>query len=119
MNISTTYLGFKLDNPFIPAASPLTGDLATVRKLEDAGAPMIIMHSIFQEQLDREQVALHQGLEQADNSNAEALSYLPRPEQFRIGPEEYIEELARIKAAVRVPVVASLNGRTRGGWVSF
>jgi dihydroorotate dehydrogenase (fumarate) len=119
MNISTTYLSFKLDNPFIPAASPLTTDLATVRRLEDAGAPMIVMHSIFQEQLDREQVALHQGLEQADNSSAEARSYLPRPEQFRIGPEEYIEELARIKAAVRIPVVASLNGRTRGGWVSF
>ena len=80
---------------------------------------MIVMHSIFQEQLDREQVALHQGLEQADNSNAEAVSYLPRPEQFRIGPEEYIEQLARIKAAVKIPVVASLNGRTRGGWVDF
>jgi dihydroorotate dehydrogenase (fumarate) len=119
MNISTTYLGMKLDNPFVPAASPLTSDLGTVRKLEEAGAPMIVMHSIFQEQLDREQVALHQGLEQADNSNAEALSYLPRPEQFRIGPEEYIEQLARIKAAVRIPVVASLNGRTRGGWVKF
>jgi dihydroorotate dehydrogenase (fumarate) len=90
-----------------------------VRRQEDAGAPMVVMHSIFQEQLDREQVALHQGLEQADNSNAEAQSYLPRPEQFRIGPEEYVEYLARLKAAVGIPVVASLNGRTQGGWVSF
>ncbi len=119
MNLSTSYLSFKLDHPFIPAASPLTADLGMVRRLEDAGAPMIVMHSIFQEQLDREQVALHQGLEQADNSTAEAQSYLPRPEHFRIGPEEYLEYLASLKAAVKVPVVASLNGRTRGGWVSF
>ena len=109
MDISTSYLSFKLDNPFVPGASPLTGDLATVRKLEDAGAPMIIMPSIFQEQLDREQVAIHRGLEQADNSSPESLTYLPRPEHFRIGPEEYIEQLARIKAAVKVPVVASLK----------
>jgi dihydroorotate dehydrogenase (fumarate) len=119
MDLSTTYLSFKLAHPFVPAASPMSADLAMVRKLEDNGAPMIVMHSIFQEQLDREQVALHQGLEQADNSYAEALSYLPRPDSFRIGPEEYLEYLAKMKAAVKIPVVASLNGRTRGGWVSF
>ena len=118
MDLSTSYLSFKLATPFIPGASPLTADLSMVRRLEDAGAPMIVMYSIFQEQLDREQVALNMGLEQADNSNAEAGSYLPRPE-FRIGPEEYIEQLARLKAAVKIPVVASLNGRTRGGWVDF
>ena len=119
MNLSTSYLSFKLEHPFVPAASPLTADLGMVRRLEDAGAPMIVMHSIFQEQLDREQVAIHQGLEQADNSTAEAQSFLPRPETFRIGPEEYIEYLEKLKAAVKIPVVASLNGRTRGGWVSF
>ena len=70
MDLSTTYLSFKLATPFIPGASPLTADLSMVRRLEDAGAPMIVMYSIFQEQLDREQVALNQGLEQADNSNA-------------------------------------------------
>jgi len=119
MDISTTYLSFKLSSPFVPGASPLTADVGTVRRLEDAGAPMIIMPSIFQEQLDREQVAIHRGLELADNSNAESLTYLPRPDQFRIGPEEYIETLARIKAAVAIPVVASLNGRTAGGWDDF
>jgi len=118
MDLSTTYLGFKLKSPFIPGASPLTADIDMARRLEDAGASMIVMYSIFQEQLDREQVALHHGLEQADNSNAEAGSYLPRPE-FRIGPEEYVEHLARLKAALAIPVVASLNGHTRGGWVDF
>jgi dihydroorotate dehydrogenase (fumarate) len=119
MDLSTSFLSFKLENPLIPGASPLTCDLAMVKRLEDAGAPMIVMPSIFQEQLDREQVALNKGLEQADNSYAESLTYLPRPDDFRLGPEEYLEQLSRIKAAVKVPVVASLNGRTRGAWVSF
>jgi dihydroorotate dehydrogenase (fumarate) len=80
---------------------------------------MLIMHSIFQEQLEREQVALNRGLEQADNSFAESLSFLPRPEEFRLGPDEYLGQIARLKKAVKVPVVASLNGRTPGGWVDF
>ena len=119
MDLSTNYLSFELSSPMIPGACPLTGDLSAVRRLEDAGAPMIIMPSVFQEQLEREQVAFHQNLESGDDSYAESLSYLPRPEDFRLGPDEYLEQLARIKAAVRVPVAASLNGRTRGGWMDF
>lgn len=119
MNLRSTYLGFPLANPLVPGASPMTGDLDLVRRLEDAGAPMIIMHSIFQEQLMREQVALNRGMEQADNSYAESLSYLPRPDEFRLGPDEYLNHLRRVKAAVKVPVVGSLNGRTLGGWVEF
>jgi dihydroorotate dehydrogenase (fumarate) len=119
MDLSTKYLGFSLPHPIVPGASPITADLSAVRKLEDAGAPMIVMHSIFQEQLDREQVDLNRGLEQADESYAESLTYLPRPEQFRLGPDEYLSQLSKIKAAVKVPVVASLNGRTKGGWVGY
>ena len=119
MNLSTTYLGFKLPHPIIPGASPLTGDLAPVRRLVEAGAPMIIMHSIFQEQIEREQVAFHRGMERAENSSAESLSYLPKPDEFRLGPDEYLERLAQIKDAVKVPVVASLNGHTSGGWIEY
>lgn len=119
MDISTKYLGFDLESPIIPGASPLTADMDSVRQLEDAGAPMIIMHSIFQEQLEHEEVALNYGLEQGEQSFAEALSYLPLPDQFRLGPDEYLEHVAKIKAAVKVPVVASLNGRTLGGWTEY
>jgi len=119
MDLTSKYLGFTLEHPIVPGASPMSADLAMVRRLEDAGAPMISMHSIFQEQLDKEQVTLHRGLEQADNSFAESLSYLPRPEQFRLGPDEYLTQLSKIKSAVKVPVVASLNGRTKGGWVGY
>ena len=119
MDLSTSYLGFKLAHPLVPGASPLSGDLDMVRRLEDAGAPMLIMHSVFQEQLDRESITLNYGLEQADNSSAEALSYLPRPEDFRLGPDEYLEHLAKVKKAVKMPVVASLNGRTMGGWIDY
>src|SRR3954451_16499108 len=108
--LNTTYLGFELDSPLVPGASPLDKDLSMVRRLEDAGAPMIIMPSIFQEQILREQVSLSYGLEIGDNSHAESITYLPRPEEFRVGPDEYFELLMKIKAAVKVPVVASLNG---------
>src|SRR3954453_8233957 len=116
MDLTSKYLGFTLEHPIVPGASPMSADRGMVRRLEDAGPPMIIMHSIFQEQLDTEQVTLHRGLEQADDSFAESLSYLPRPEQFQLGPDEYLNQLSKIKSAVKVPVVASLNGRTKGGW---
>jgi len=117
--LNTHYLGFELENPVIPGASPLCNDLAVVRRLEDAGAPMLIMYSIFQEQIIREQMALNYGMEIGDNSNPESVTYLPRPDEFRVGPDEYLELLGRIKGAVRIPIVASLNGRTVGGWVEY
>jgi dihydroorotate dehydrogenase (fumarate) len=117
--LHTSYLGFDLDNPLIPGASPLCDDLSTVRRLEDAGAPMLIMHSIFQEQITREQMTLSYGLEIADDSHPESATFLPRPEEFHIGPGEYLQHLGRIKAAVKLPIVASLNARTLGGWVSY
>jgi dihydroorotate dehydrogenase (fumarate) len=119
MDISTKYLGFDLENPLIPGASPLSDDLDMVRRLEDAGAPMLVMHSVFQEQIEQEQVALNYGLDQGEQSFAEALSYLPLPEQFALGPDAYLEQIRRIKAAVKIPVVASLNGRTLGGWIDY
>lgn len=119
MDLSTTYLGLSLAHPLMPGAGPLVDDLDTVRRLEDAGAAAIVMHSLFEEQLVGEELALHRGLEGWDDLHAEASSYLPRGVGFRLGPHEYLEQVRRIKAAVAVPVIASLNGTTEGGWVQY
>jgi dihydroorotate dehydrogenase (fumarate) len=117
MNLTTNYMGFELAHPLIPGASPLVDDLDTVRRLEDAGAPMIVMNSLFEEQIVREELAITRSLLTPQESYAEALTYFPEPKDFSLGPEEYLEHVRRIKAVVSVPVVASLNGTTDGGWL--
>lgn len=119
MNLSTRYMGFDLPHPLIPGASPMSDNLDTVRHLEDAGAPMIVMHSLFEEQILREELAITRSIETPKESFAEALSYFPEPEEFELGPDQYLEQLRRIKRAVCVPVIASLNGTTAGGWIRY
>lgn len=119
MDLRTTYLGFELPHPFLPGASPLVDDLDMVRRLEDAGAAAIVMHSLFEEQLVSEQVATHGLLEESAESFGEATSYLPNPVDFTLGPDKYLEQLLRIKHAVEVPVIGSLNGTTAGGWLEY
>lgn len=119
MDLRTSYLGLELPHPLMPGASPMVDDLDTVRRLEDAGAAAIVMHSLFEEQLTGEQLATHAAMEHPAESFAEALSYLPSPADFRLGPEEYLEQLRKIKQAVKVPVIASLNGTTLGGWLAY
>jgi dihydroorotate dehydrogenase (fumarate) len=117
MDLSTTYLGMELPHPLMPGASPMVDDLDTVRKLEDAGAAAIVMHSLFEEQIVREQVAAFVHTESHGYSFAEALTYFPSPEAFALGPDEYLDQIRRIKRAVDIPVIASLNGYTAGGWL--
>ena len=119
MNLSTRYLGFDLPHPLIAGASPLADDLDTVRRLEDAGAAAIVLRSLFEEQIAREQVAAFLHTESHGESFAEALTYFPTPQSFVFGPEEYLEHLGRVKAAVKIPVIASLNGNTPGGWLDY
>src|SRR5574340_1486437 len=119
MDLSTTYLGLKLPHPLMPGASPLVDDLDTVRKLEDAGAAAITMHSLFEEQIAREQVATFIHTEGHGQSFAEALTYFPSPESFHLGPDEYLEHLRKVKQAVSVPGVGSINGYTAGGWLEY
>lgn len=119
MDLSTTYLGLRLAHPIVPGASPLADDLGTVRRLEDAGAPAIVLRSLFEEQIAREQMAYFQHAEPHAESFAEAVTYLPHPKGFVLGPEEYLRHVARVKAAVSVPVIASLNGTSWGGWVDY
>jgi len=117
MDLSTTYLGLPLPHPIMPGAGPMADDLDTVRRLEDAGAAAIVMRSLFEEQLVGEQLAAHHSLQVSSHSFSEAQSFLPVADDFALGPDEYLEQLGRIKAAVKVPVIASLNGTTPGGWL--
>jgi dihydroorotate dehydrogenase (fumarate) len=119
MDLRTTYLGLELAHPLLPGASPLADDLDTVRRLEDAGAPAIVLRSLFAEQIAREQVGAYLHQERHGESFAEALSYFPSPDRFVMGPEEYLDHVRRVKQAVRVPVIASLNGSRPGAWREY
>jgi dihydroorotate dehydrogenase (fumarate) len=119
MDLSTQYLGLKLSNPLMPGASPLVDDLDAVRRLEDAGAAAIVMHSLFEEQLTSDQMSANALREKSSAISPEASTYLPEPPEYRLGPEEYLDQLRKIKAAVRIPVIASLNGSTPGGWLNY
>src|SRR5215510_7562141 len=119
MDLSTTYLGLHLPHPLMPGASPLVDDLDMVRRLEDAGAAAIVMYSLFEEQIVGEQLAAFSHMETHAGSFAEALSYFPETNVFALGVDEYLNVLRRIKEAVAVPVIASLNGTTLGGWLDF
>ncbi|MGH7493042.1 MAG: dihydroorotate dehydrogenase-like protein [bacterium] len=118
MNLSTTYLGIRLPHPLIVGASPLTDDVDTARKLEDEGAAAFVLRSLFEEEITGEQMAAFFHSESHGESFAEASSYAPDPESA-FGPDEYLEHLRRVKEAVRIPVIASLNGTTSGGWTSY
>lgn len=119
MDLSTTYLGLPLAHPLITGASPLVDDLDVVRRLEDAGAAAITMHSLFEEQISRERDATWHHLDTHADGHAEAVSYFPRQDQYALGPDQYLEQIRRIKAAVAVPVIASLNGVTGHGWTEY
>jgi dihydroorotate dehydrogenase (fumarate) len=119
MDLSTTYMGFKLPHPLIPGASPMVDNLDTVKRLEDAGAPLIVMHSLFEEQIVNEELYFTHVMEHADFSTPEAMSYFPQPADFALGTDEYLEQIFLIKRIVSVPVIASLNGTTEGGWLAY
>jgi len=119
MDLSSTYLGLPLAHPLITGASPLVDDLDVVRRLEDAGAAAITMHSLFEEQITAERDATWRHLDLHAEGHAEATTYFPRDDEYRLGPDQYLEQIRRIKAAVAVPVIASLNGATGRGWTDY
>lgn len=120
MDLTTTYLGLKLRSPLVPsAAQPLTEEIDNVKRLEDAGAGAVVLHSIFAEQLRIEQHELHHHTTYGTDSFAEALTYFPEPENFKVGPETYLEHIRKAKEMVDIPIIASLNGSTLGEWVDF
>lgn len=119
IDLRTRYLGLELAHPLMPGASPMVDDLGLVCRLEDAGASAIVMHSLYEEQVVLESRAMTRAYAGTASASAEALSYFPDPWDYPLGPEEYLTQLQRIKERVAVPVIGSLNGHSRSGWLSY
>ncbi len=119
MNLATTYLGLKLRSPLVVAASPLSEDLDNLKRMENAGASAIVLHSLFEEQLRQDRLELHHHLSQGTESFPEALSYFPDAGEYRLGPEEYLQHIWKAKQAVKIPIIASLNASSVGGWTEY
>lgn len=119
VDLSTTYMGLELKHPVVPSASPLSRSLATIKAMEDAGAAAIVMHSIFEEQIEFEEEMLHHFLERGTELFSEALTYYPPMPEYKIGPEEYLEHIRQAKEAIDIPIIGSLNGISLGGWIDY
>jgi dihydroorotate dehydrogenase (fumarate) len=120
MDLRTSYLGLELKNPLVPSASPLTRELANLRRMEDAGAAAIVLYSLFEEEINMESHTLDRYLSDGTESYAEALTYFPEAPAYRaIGPDAYLEHIFRAKQAIGIPIIASLNGVSTGGWIRY
>lgn len=118
-DLTTTYLGLKLPSPLVVSASPLSREIDGICRLEDAGASAVVLYSLFEEQLQQEEVDLQYHLSRGTDSFAESLTYFPQATEFHTGPEGYLNHIRKAKSAVGMPVIASLNGSTLGGWTKF
>jgi dihydroorotate dehydrogenase (fumarate) len=119
IDLTTNYLGLQLRTPLVASASPLSQELDGIRRLEDAGASAIVLYSLFEEQLRQESFELEYHLTEGTDSFAEASSFFPQPNEFHLGPEGYLNHIRKAKKAVSVPIIASLNGTTVGGWTQY
>lgn len=119
VDLNTTYLGLRLKNPLVASASPLSKNVDTVVEMENAGISAVVMYSLFEEQIIQESLKLDSDLTRGTYSYAEALDYLPDYGTYSIGPESYIEHVGKIKQAVSIPVIGSLNGISTGGWIDY
>ena len=119
MNLKTTYMGLKLRTPLVVSASPLSESIDNIKRMEDAGASAVVLHSLFEEQIRYERYELHWSTTQGTESYPEALSYFPDPHELCVGPEAYIHHIGKAKESVTIPIIASLNGSTTSGWTSF
>ena len=119
IDLSTNYLGLRLQSPLVASASPLSRDIEGICRLEEAGASAVVLYSLFEEQLRQEAMDLEFHLAAGTESFAESLTYFPQPSEFHTGPEGYLDHIRKAKAAVGVPIIASLNGSTLGGWTKF
>lgn len=119
MDLSTKYLGMRLRTPLVASASPLSQEISGIRALEDAGASAVVLYSLFEEQLRRERLELERDLNAGTESFAEALTYFPRASEFHAGSEGYLNHISKAKDAVDIPIIASLNGTTLGGWTKY
>ncbi len=118
MDLSTTYLGLSLKNPLVASAGPYSEDIGKIRQMEDAGVAAVVLHSLFEEQINIESNIIDEALSAGENYS-ESISYFPDLGTIKLGPDQYLEHVRRAKAAVNVPVIASLNGVSNGGWVGY
>lgn len=118
-DLATTYLGLNLKNPLVASASPLSRKIENAQKLEAAGVSAIVMYSLFEEQIIHESLELDHYLTRGTNSFAEAQTYLPDIGSYNMGPDKYLDHLSALKTAVKIPVIGSLNGVSKGGWVRY
>jgi dihydroorotate dehydrogenase (fumarate) len=118
-DLSTTYLGLTLKNPLVVSASPLCEEIDNLRRMEDAGAAAIVLHSLFEEQITLESQELDRSLSAGTESFAESLTYFPDVTSYNLGPEGYLEHIRKAKAAVSIPIIGSLNGVSTGGWIEY
>jgi dihydroorotate dehydrogenase (fumarate) len=119
MNLTTNYLGLLLKNPIVASSSPLSRNLDSIRRLEDAGAAGVVMYSLFEEQIGFDSYYLDYHLTQGIESYGESISYFPDMQSYNVGPDEYLNLIRRAKEAVDVPIIGSLNGASVGGWTDY
>jgi dihydroorotate dehydrogenase (fumarate) len=119
MNLITNYLGLELKNPIVPSAGPLSHEIANIKAMEDAGAAAVVLYSLFEEEIEHESLELYHRTTANQESFAEALDYFPEPYDFKVGPEKYLEHIRKAKEAVDIPIIASLNGKSVGGWIDY
>jgi dihydroorotate dehydrogenase (fumarate) len=119
IDISTSYLGLNLRSPLVISSSPIQKELANILRLEDAGAAAVVLHSLFEEQINIESGHLDRYLTESADTHGEALSYFPEMQSYNFGPESYLEHIRKAKESVDIPVIASLNGVSTGGWIRY
>ncbi len=119
MNLKTKYMGLELKNPLVASAGPLSDSVENIKKLADAGVSAVVMFSLFEEQLKAEASALDAQLAAGTESFAEATSYFPHAEDYKVGPEQYLELLNKASKSVEIPIIGSLNGISSAGWIEY
>jgi dihydroorotate dehydrogenase (fumarate) len=119
IDLSTNYLGLKLKNPLVASSSPMCGDIGNIRRLEDAGAAAVVLQSLFEEQIEHESDELDRYIDAASEVGAESTTHFPELQHRVMGPETYLAHIVKCKQAVKIPVIASLNGTSLGGWLSY
>jgi dihydroorotate dehydrogenase (fumarate) len=119
LDFATKYLSLDLKNPLVVSASPLSMEVDNLRRMEDAGASAVVLESLFEEQINLESQHLDSALSSGTESFPESLTYFPDMNNYNLGPDGYLEHISRAKAAVKIPVIASLNGTSTGSWISY
>jgi dihydroorotate dehydrogenase (fumarate) len=119
MDLTTKYLGLELKNPIVPSAGPLTDKVDKIKVLEDAGAAAVVLYSLFEEEIEHDQMELYQHTTYIQERYAESVDFFPEPFDYKTGPEKYLNHIRKTKEAVDIPVIASLNGKSLGGWIEY